>query len=1045
MLVIYFSHAPPSLPTLDPLPTPMRAILTCLLKTTLTAVLCCGVLMSPASNSLVQAEEPYQRFLAKLQSEQLFDLALLYLDDLEASGELGAEFASELELERGLLTYQAGAVLSPTNPVRSSKLDEAGSHLRKFLETKPNHNRRGEARLKLGELLLIRAEEAKTLAGSEEADVPEAIRYYTEAHELFESTIAELAQRLEGLKGARVAASDSRAIAFRERVQQNLRQAQLLSAKAIDDRGHSRAVESPERIQDLTRALEMFSELYTKERSMIGVRNYALFYRSKLQQEIEKYDDAIDGYQRIIDLENVNVLRPLQTNALTELVQLLARQGKYPVAVDRADKWLSNLFPDEKESVDTLKLKLALAKVRLAWADKLKAADGQDRVAGRLIRNSRNDLRVMLRTPGAHLEETRALLSQLGIAEEDASGEELPKVKSFSEAVAAAEERLNRSETATIELQTLTDRQQDASLTEEEKNEVTAQLTAQQTQIDRDREQAIELLQTGFRLFQAEDSRADLTHSRFLLAYLLLKQHRPWDAIVVGEFTARSDPGSEQGLRCAAITLGGYGDLLRTVGEEQQAQLTAALKPFAMYLSDTWPASEEAAAATAALVQLHLKAGQWEQAQALLKRIPVESSSGTALRRDVGLTLYSQYLQQRRLPDVDAQKLQDTRSQAIELLSNASEALKPEAIVEADISTLNALTHLLLSDHQIDRATAILLDQETGPLAVLKANPDLASASIAMDSYRMAIQLIGRQVAEGKLENTAANDRIRSYIVSLQGVANAATDGQTILASIFVSLARDLEHMLQETTSAASRQRLASLFTIVAGEAAKADAFNTQYWAADTLLSVGDELRRDPKTRPQAGPAYAEAANVLARIADRSKSEPDWIEDSAMQTQVKLLLARSRKGAGDYAGSVAVLGEVLRETPMLLDVQIEAARTLQAWGSTKPIFFKTAYEGGPRDRKTGQNLFWGWGKIAQMTVGKEDYAEQFFDARYQLAYTRFKYGASLTDATQKESVLRRAEKDIQQTSALYPELGGPASKAKFEALLKEVRKAIGNG
>ena len=121
MLVIYFSHAPPSLPTLDPLPTPMRAILTCLLKTTLTAVLCCGVLMSPASNSLVQAEEPYQRFLAKLQSEQLFDLALLYLDDLEASGELGAEFASELELERGLLTYQAGAVLSPTNPVRSSK------------------------------------------------------------------------------------------------------------------------------------------------------------------------------------------------------------------------------------------------------------------------------------------------------------------------------------------------------------------------------------------------------------------------------------------------------------------------------------------------------------------------------------------------------------------------------------------------------------------------------------------------------------------------------------------------------------------------------------------------------------------------------------------------------------------------------------------------------------------------------------------------------------------------------------------------------------
>ena len=46
------------------------------------------------------AEEPYRQFLEKLRNEQLFDLALGYLDDLEKNQAADAAFATEIPLER---------------------------------------------------------------------------------------------------------------------------------------------------------------------------------------------------------------------------------------------------------------------------------------------------------------------------------------------------------------------------------------------------------------------------------------------------------------------------------------------------------------------------------------------------------------------------------------------------------------------------------------------------------------------------------------------------------------------------------------------------------------------------------------------------------------------------------------------------------------------------------------------------------------------------------------------------------------------------------
>ena len=117
----------------------------------------CGLVLACPTH----AEEPYERFLQKLQDEGLYDLAIVYVDDLLAQPGLSRKVKGDLEVEQGILLYQSASLLPPSNPSRDSRLDAAEKQLRDFLSTKPNHPRRGDVRLKLGELLLVRADEAQ--------------------------------------------------------------------------------------------------------------------------------------------------------------------------------------------------------------------------------------------------------------------------------------------------------------------------------------------------------------------------------------------------------------------------------------------------------------------------------------------------------------------------------------------------------------------------------------------------------------------------------------------------------------------------------------------------------------------------------------------------------------------------------------------------------------------------------------------------------------------------------------------------------------------
>ncbi len=109
----------------------------------------------------VQAEEPYRQILEKLNENGYFNLALVYLSDLEKGGYADPAFVKEIPLERAILLQASAAKMPARSPGRNKRLDDAEKALQNFLDANQDHPRRGEARLGLGNLLLARAEEAK--------------------------------------------------------------------------------------------------------------------------------------------------------------------------------------------------------------------------------------------------------------------------------------------------------------------------------------------------------------------------------------------------------------------------------------------------------------------------------------------------------------------------------------------------------------------------------------------------------------------------------------------------------------------------------------------------------------------------------------------------------------------------------------------------------------------------------------------------------------------------------------------------------------------
>lgn len=173
---------------------------------------------------------------------------------------------------------------------------------------------------------------------------------------------------------------------------------------------------------------------------------------------------------------------------------------------------------------------------------------------------------------------------------------------------------------------------------------------------------------------------------------------------------------------------------------------------------------------------------------------------------------------------------------------------------------------------------------------------------------------------------------------------------------------------------------------------------------------------------------------------------------------MKIRLARCLRRLGqrdpaDFDDAMKLLVEVLRVRNTMVDAQIEAAYVYQARGEQDARYYPLAINGGQRIKQADGStvaLVWGWAKIAAVVAGRPQYESIFHQARYNLAWCRFKEAMSQGDA-EKAKLLKQAQTDIRTVYRLYPDMGkglslepgGKDWREKYDDLLRTIQKLLG--
>ena len=594
----------------------------------------------------IKADEPFTRFMTRLTEERLFDLAIVYLDQQSSIGTLNETQVAAIPLEKALL-FQQSSIYQRTEEARNERIEQADAAFKEFLDKNPTHPRRGEAKLGVGNLLLSRGEKSFDAGMKEPVDAEKlkvAADFFKRSQDFFNASVTELTPILNELQGAKIASDDAELIARRKQLRGEYRQAQLLAVYAQKRAADCLPTDSAERKSEIETVEKNFTAIYLKEKDLVGIRNYALFYRGQAQASIGKINEALDSFQRIADDENsADLLRGLKTRALTELIKILVApaQSRFDDAIAMGEPWADAILPAEAQDADWLEFQIVLSQARILAAKKLRETDGGATATKNLEDKARRTLQSAVRINGSHQDRARALLTEIGVEAITPVADNKP-IKTFAEALAAAKTKLSDLESVGLTVEIL--RQQIAETSDaSEKSKLEAQINSTQTESNAGLKEVSDLLAKALALYGPEDNRSQLQEARYLLSYTLLRQDRLYEAAATAGFTTRSSAGETWGLQSGMVCLNAYQRMLTNADQATKDFVFVQLQSLAEYLLKTWPAADESQQAANILVQLTLIGGDLEKAKNYVGMVPTTTPSGGKLRRQLGLSLWDDY------------------------------------------------------------------------------------------------------------------------------------------------------------------------------------------------------------------------------------------------------------------------------------------------------------------------------------------------------------------------------------------------------------------
>jgi tetratricopeptide (TPR) repeat protein len=979
-----------------------------------------AVLIASMASPCHAAGEPAPEFLKRLRAARLFDTAITYLDRLDQYPGVSPDLLSAIALEKAQ-TYIDAAVASRSSDARDEYFQQAENQLTDFLK-QSSHARLSEARLQLGKLQMVRA--AQLLFGKPDKSKRTLAREsYLAAAKTFDTIVDALRTTLKEMQGARIDADkEPEKAALRDQYRGEFLQAlssagesRLLAARTFDDPGK-------EGKELLDKALVAFTDLSEKYDTYVQGA-IATLYRAQVQDDLGMKEQALDSYIRMLEQPDADPLRDAKYQATDGLIRMWLAEtpARFQSSIDRGQPMIDGVRPNERSlsSVQSLRIKLGKAYLE-------KAKDKENQKPADLKRAESNGRQLLIKAskvPGEYADEANRLLVGLGIDLEATS--EMPTAEdptSLEDALEKARELVTATENLTQSLGVLKN--------QENPSDTIAKQTADiEKQLNETRSIAIQILRRGLSMVASGSEIELVNQARQSLAYLLYLEKNYRDSAVVGGFLATNAPATEVGLRGGLLALNSLQLLL--VENASNTTLIGQLEDLGTYLVKTWPNNPDANAAQGVMIMLALRSERWNEARELIEKMP-PGPERASFQRLMGQLLWNESIKAREAGDATGagKFLED----AAKDLQAGLDEIPGNLVDPAAMKAALILAKVYLKRDEIKKSSDVLDHNKYGPVKLIakQGTPDKAFAS---DLYSTELQVIVQRMTSDDGDSKKLLARAIDVMEKLR-TSVAGPDAQKQLTGIYIRMAKSIREQL-DNADPAKKAKLIDAFRVFLDRiSTTTDDTATLQWVGQTLMDLA-EVSMAPneiKAKAQAAALLDTAVATFQRLKDKAKDAP---------LTVDFQLGRAQRLLGNYKAAIDILEKLLIKKPMMLDAQMEAALAYEQWAAIlPPKFTGKAYESalnGARPDAQKKNVIWGWGKVSQMTSRDLKYREMFFNARYHVALCRFLWGK----AVKSKPLTEKSTTDITKVNALYPKMGGPQQRAKFDQLLKLIQRELG--
>lgn len=934
-----------------------------------------------------RAAEPYLQFVRGLQDKGYPDLALEYLDLLDARQDLPPKIRDILDLERSN-SHLAWARITSDPKLSEHRLGQAQAFLNKFAKDHPNHPRAASATAFRAEVTMQRGQEL--LAGARR--IPDPARRTTllvSARPAFAEAVKTLDAAVAVLRGAleKLPAASAGGAARAERSELELAAVEIRFKNALAYYYLAQTYPDPadpQRKPILEQSAKLFDDIYQDFRDS----NYsgcllAHLWQGRVLEELGDYATALDIYEEVLagapEQVTVDGEAPLYAQAALFQFRAMAASGKAARAVEEGGQWLKT-----HEAWAALSayqgVILELAKAQLALAD---ASKGDTR--NHWLRNATALLTRVAQGSSEYKEEALRLQQRLtkdsgpqnsGVEQFFVLGDAALSAKQYAE----AESNYNQA----------------LKLATESKNEKLV-----------------------------TECRQRLTRIRYAQALGLYAEGKLEEAITAAEAVAREDLNDPSAGRGAVLAMTAASAQVAAAEGRRKAQELERLKSIVDFVLKRWAGRPEADDARIALGQSQLMSGDRDAAMATFDQIDKTSKRFPSVLYILAQIQWRAYLAERKKDEAarSGEQMNTARAAAEKYLLQAADLLKrgtggDTLTAAAQLAeTQLLLAEVLLEGRQFRQAIELL-----DPL-VAKVNA-LRPETIDTGTFRTFMGAVRAHLALGDTERAAQT------AMSLVETAQDNAQFNEVLVTFARLMARELDRA--ETAKAAA----------VSGDARAFAEANAKVGGLKQLLRkmLDSLLKRQQLSLADmvhlgdlcsvAG-SNDQALAQYQRILERVEKEPESAQKAGRAIiRVRAQLVGLLRTQGKFEEAAKQCDELIAKNPRALEPRMVKGYVLEDWAKQNPEKYVDAVAQ--------------WTEVRLMLGRLAQKPPEYYDVIYHAASCLFEQGQKTKDPTR----LQQAEQVLKSTLVLSPNLNGQERVEQYRELLKRIaaaREAAGKG